>query len=423
MIKILRRYAVVLILAATAVAAEPRELSSHHFYSDFKLSGFSDMAPLGDERYEASEGLVRLGIRYNRLMWEDWLLDADLRAIFSCRELFGSNEIDCGLSAEIKRLYLRGENLFESPFLAADIGRTRLRDQRSWLFDDDIDLIKGYYDSTLLDIGLGAARWVWNPRLDDIFDEDDNSRNDDSDSYYLFGAIEYQWHHRHFMRLQLIHESYEAPERFTFDELYESNALSENSELNWLVISFEGEKRYNTGRRFNYWLDLATVQGDRNLRIEDPVTHLVSWVDQSISGGFGLDLGLITRLSEQGHAIGVRYALGQGDPTLSGDYSGYLQPHIASNKDRRVGDTRLRYYGDTLDPALGNLQIVSVFAGLPLNESVWLEGAYYHYQQMEADSWLQAGRTRLRPNGLSTDIGYGLDLTLGGDLHRDIRLR
>lgn len=383
-------------------------LSAWQVYASFRLLDFEHMKPYGEPRRGELNARARLGVRYNRMLSPNSLFDFDGRFVSLYRDLRPDGEEATSSHLEVKRLMIRMEELFGSSFNYLEAGRDRLKDERSWLMDDDMDFFIVGYDSTLLDVEFGASTWLWNGRIgDDGSGRDEDQSIGATGSHYLWGRINYQWYFRHFVELNWTKEHFTRPDDFQTGYPNRVEELIQSADIDWLTLQVSGILHRNQSE-WEYWGILSWLAGEEHQ--QNDATGINRKLEMDAQSGW--DLGFVGRFDHN------RFAVGLGIGSASGDFDGepqyFRQPIIAKNKKRMLGVKKYRIFGDVLAPDLANLQIASLWMGWAVNPGFWIEGGVHQYRQLDADSAAFYSRSRLQPDGKSKDIGTALDLVLGG---------
>lgn len=151
------------------------------------------------------------------------------------------------------------------------------------------------------------------------------------------------------------------------------------------------------------WAELAFVRGYR---------------DDIDIRGWGFDLGTSWSPSfADPWYFNAGYAFGSGDddPGDGVDHS-FRQTGLHDNNDKFGGVTSYKYYGEVLEPELSNMSILTLGFGRRFARRHSIDLAYHEYRQDEPANRLRSSQLDMRPNGLDTDLGRGLDLVFGSRL-------
>jgi alginate production protein len=404
---------------AQAQYEQGERVSPWSFSSNLRTFDFEEPEPLDRRSLDRTFIRARFGARYQQTFADDWLFDGEARVAVQHRE----RPDQPGRTDEfidIKRLHFRGEALFASPFLAFDGGRFRLQDHKGWLFDTDIEAAQIGYESTLVNARVGIASWLWDGRFGLDFSTLDGDDPVATGSDYLFFEYQYQWRYDHFLGLNIVFEDYELPDEIS-GRISDPDDLTVNSELTWLTLETWGARQFKHFQ-LDYALSLGTVSGDRQFLLLNQDSRIDFARDQHLSSGVGWDFKLAARFLENRFALGVGIAGGDGDSPLQSSSASFVQPQASTNKDNVIGVRRYRYYGEVLAPKLNNIRIGSVWAGYSFKERFWLEAALHDYRQEVATGLVLSDTSIFLPNGLSRDLGTGVDLVLGGRIRQNVNL-
>ncbi len=249
------------------------------------------------------------------------------------------------------------------------IGRQRFKDKREWMFDDTLDGLRLTLERpTFLLTGAILRERAFTENL---------LRRDDSK------RVDHYW-------LRFTPRTTKPEEHAIFALLQRDRERNETAR--WLGL-------YSGGKwgDLRYWAELATVQGERRGR--------------GISG-FGIDVGATLRLMKHPRVYAVAgFAFGSGDDNDAD--LGFRQTGLQDNAAKFGGVARTVYYGEVLDPELGNLAIAT--AGIVVRPvrraSVTL--LWHAYRQQYPLDELRDSDLGVEPNGDSRDIGTEIDLVFG----------
>jgi alginate production protein len=171
-----------------------------------------------------------------------------------------------------------------------------------------------------------------------------------------------------------------------------------NREPLWLGLRYYGEPR----RGLTAWGELSRMTG------QDKYKPLKAWA---------MDLGGTMRLAGTpgSPALTVGYALGSGDDSGADGTDGtFRQTGYQDNSARLGGLSPVYYYGAVLNPELSNLGVLTLGAAVqPLRDSS-LEVLWHRYTQDAPDNDVKGDLIDppARPNGISTELGWGLDFVV-----------
>jgi len=249
------------------------------------------------------------------------------------------------------------------------LGRQRIKHPREWMIDDTQDGLRLYLQRPRWRLDLALLR-------ERAFDEEllhgDTAKRVDS------------------LWLRLSRPAEEAARQALFLMLQDDKERNERAA--WLGLEWLGE-----WEALDYWLLGALVQGEKRGR--------------ELSG-YGFDLGGLLRLVKRPRLYLVAgYAFGSGhekDVDL-----GFRQTGFQDNSAKLGGVTRFSYYGELLDPELGNLSILTLGLGSRPRRDYSMHLMWHRYRQHHPLDELRDSDLDRDPEGRHTDLGQGLDLILG----------
>jgi len=264
------------------------------------------------------------------------------------------------------------------------IGRQRFRDRREWLFDDELDGVSAAWHGARIALEFSATRKDWVRR--DLLNDADRDRVDN----YL-GYLSYQVDPRHTLSAYVL-------------------ARDDRSAANDSPVFTGVRVRGKPGRRLEYWAELAQVRGrDGARRIR----------------AHGIDAGVTLEFDRPYRpALTLGWASGSGDGDRSDDIDhDFRQTGLHGNEARLHGVERVKYYGELLDPELGNLSILTASFGVRPTRRSSIELVYHDYRQRTAHDRLRDAALDVEPSGIDRDIGREVDLVLATREIRGLRAK
>lgn len=375
---------------------------------------FRDLERADGRQFEIDVSKVFFGVNFNQPLSEGWILDGQIRANYEYRNGWSGNQQSQGPFLEVKKLRIIGESLFDSPWWSMELGRKRLSSQRGWLYDDEMDFLAVQYESTLLDMEVGFATWLW----DGLLGKSPSQFNDEqtleaSGADYLFFKAQYQWQKGHFLQLDFLSEDFDNPRDLPSGEILRNNLLVRQSDAQWLSLSAYGtERKQDIVNR--YWLDTAYTRGQRReVLTQNGLAQTQADID--ISGEWALQFGLLRQYQTDGWGIGITGAWSDATANRQdGEY--YFQPVIAQNRTNLFSNVKRRYFGELLAPGLENLRGLSVHGGYEISPDLWLEASVHRYWQAQPDRAQFLSRTSVPVNGQQKQIGSSAELMLSGEI-------
>ncbi|MEO6320934.1 MAG: alginate export family protein [Polaromonas sp.] len=158
--------------------------------------------------------------------------------------------------------------------------------------------------------------------------------------------------------------------------------------------------------RFNFWTELALLRGkdaaQKNFRAH------------------AFDVGATYRFPALPYTpnITLGYAYGSGDdkPNDSVNHE-FRQTGLQSNEGKFGGIPNLKYYGETFDPELSNLQLLTAGLGFRPAPNISVDLVYHHYRLNKIADEIRNSALTAQINQddarLSKNAGHALDVVLG----------
>jgi len=164
-------------------------------------------------------------------------------------------------------------------------------------------------------------------------------------------------------------------------------------DMSWFGAHAEGEISDQT----SFWIQTAYLEG----RDEDGNVH-----------GYAFDVGG-THIFDAKYSPSLTVGLALASGSSDGGAGTYRQTGLQDNSAKFNGEASLKYYGEVFDPELSNMVITTLGFGVRPSNNSSVDLVWHKYLQQDASS--QVGDTGLSgdPNGLSRDLGQGLDLVFG----------
>jgi len=267
------------------------------------------------------------------------------------------------------------------------LGRWLLRDERQWLFDEDIDGVYARFgDEWQTELGAGRVNY-WQRNLLDSSTRGDNNN------------------------LMTLLSQYKVSKRWRLGGYavwqHDRSAAKNERQLNLGVRSWSSQRG-----AFSHWLEVGTVRGRQD--------------DQSLRG-YAVDSGATFRLVnvplQPRFTLG--YAWGSGDGNEDDGISKrYRQTGLQGNEASLGGLAKYNIYGAALDPELTNIHILTTGAGISMGKEVSLDLIYHYYRQdhlaelVDDTTELTAKYDRMT----TKKLGSALDIVIGWRPHSRVRL-
>jgi alginate production protein len=258
--------------------------------------------------------------------------------------------------------------------LALQVGRQRFKDEREWLYDEDLDAVRAFWSPADLELQLSVSRLGL--VREDFLDETSTGQ---TTNYLLHGRYRFG--------------GVVAPAAYVF---VRDDRSPERDSPAFIGLQASGV----LGETLAYWLELAHAlgrEGERKIR------------------GWGVDGGVTYMFNVPLRpALTVAYAFGSGDGTPGNRVNGsFRQTGLQENEARWTGVTRFKYYGEVLDPELSNITIITGGLGLRPTPQTSVDLVYHEYRQETASTLIRTAALAADPNGLSRELGRELDVVVG----------
>lgn len=300
-----------------------------------------------------------------------WAVVGDTELLYDIRYETG-NDTESRVRLKINQLY--GELQLPEHQTRVQLGRWSREDERAWLFDQDFDGLSVRQDRGRWQLEAMLARI--NQWERDLLD-DEYARGKGSN----YGGVlaTYQLTDKHDLLLRA----------------FRQNEKADDLRLNHWSLTSIG----NTRKELRHWALVSLVNGKA--------------AGRSVRGQ-ALDVGATWtfRDIDRKPRITLGYAWGSGDDGQGTD-NAHRQTGLHDNSDRMGGVASFPIYGQTLDPALSNLHILTAGAGFAPGERSSIDLVWHHYRQDKVGALAD---TNLRPRADLQDersLGHGVDLVWG----------
>jgi len=261
-----------------------------------------------------------------------------------------------------------------------NVGRRNYEDERHWLYDTSMDVVSVTFRRGTLRVEALAGREV---RTDLALIG--RETKDRIDTYIVY-----------------------AEERGIEDTKVAGYTIVRNDRDRregqpWLM----GARVYGVpSEELSYWTELAYLRG------WDELSRRFS--------GRGYDVGLTYRYLDlplsPNFTLGYAFGTGDGAPNDNRNTE-FRQTGLQSNETRLAGFSKLRAYGEALDPELSNLKIFTLGLGFRPAPTTSVDLVYHRYRlDKTADEVRNSGVTALMSQDdsqLRKDVGSELDVVLG----------
>ncbi|PZQ50687.1 MAG: hypothetical protein DI556_06090 [Rhodovulum sulfidophilum] len=326
------------------------------------------------EDMNAHEMTLRADVDYRPTEWLRAYLEIEAGVTFEDTE---GEEEDVAEKLQVNQAYLSFSDL-PSEDSELVFGRFLYRDWREWLIDENLDGARFVHEpgDLVIDVSVSRASLVRR----DLLDEDTTG-----DQINNFVAI----------------AEYELSEDLWLlgYGIYRDDRSDEGEEGRPFYFGLRSHGPLTDG--LTHWLDLAAVRGTDG---EEPLSG------HAATGGLTYtfeDAPAAPRVT-----LGYAWASGDDDPD-DGRNRNFRQTGMQSNEGRFGESAKFRYYGETFDPELSNMSILTAAIGASPAEGLSVDLVYNRYWQVEAADFLRDAAIDADPNGTSTDLGQEIDLVVG----------
>lgn len=252
--------------------------------------------------------------------------------------------------------------------LSISAGRQRIRDDRQWIYDEELDAIRLTY---------GFSRVGFEFSVSESKDKDLLSHNDDPELINFMGNIKFSFAPNNVLSL------------YSF---VQDDHSVEPEDVAFYGLQVNGEMM----KRLEYWVEFAHLRGRSG---PDKIR------------GYGFDVGL-TKIFKTflNPSITLGFAYGSGDKDSADNTDkNFRQTGFQDNNAAFNGVTRIQYYGELVDPELSNLSIFTGGLGFRIGKNTSLDFVYHRYRQNELAVEFRDTELEDRPNGENKGIGHEID--------------
>ena len=329
---------------------------------DLDRSETDDLATLEPE--------LEIAFSYDPASWFRGFLDLEFKKEGQIEGPEGRKSSDAELI--VKEAFVNVREFL--PGLSLTLGRQEFKDEREWLYDEELDGVRLFFRG----VGFGVEASVSREALvgTDVLNERSNR---EINNYFLLG------------RYALGEDSEVSSYLFFRDD-----RTSDKEDLIFLGLRSMGVLTSD----IDYWVEAAHVRGSE---------------DGTDISGFGFDVGATYVFDDTPlePSLTLGFAFGTGDDSDGGTDRNFRQTDLQDNNDRFNGVTGFKYYGEVLDPELSNLFILTAGFGIRPTRRSSIDLIYHHYSQHQAVDELRDVSIDADPDGRDRTIGNALDLIVG----------
>ncbi|MCP5162266.1 MAG: alginate export family protein [Hahellaceae bacterium] len=287
------------------------------------------------------------------------------------------------------------------PGEALRVGKQRIKSNDGLWWDQDVEAIHWYFDTTTLQANLGVAQAFDTYRTDDA-----ELRNDLKDRMFAFASLSGNIAPETRIGVQATFADDQSSDAQQ-GSFYSDDKLSTGRYV-WLGLHLDnGFFDGVTSPDLAYWASvswLKATQDSVTLNTQKIVTGINTQDTSALAGDAGIRWRLPVNTPIN---AGIMIAAAQG-----GNESLYTQTGLQSNRSRYTG-TRASFhrFSEALRADFSNLVSTSIFISLP--HETWDASLVAHkIERYSTDSGIITGGTSVSPATNSKEIGQGLDLVL-----------
>jgi len=370
---------------ATEVEAEKREEKNGTAIPGLKfifgITVESELARNRDLDKDVKDNLAVLEpefnvqIEYEPVQWFDATLKLALKRDFALEQQ-GESRARRETSLNVALANIRFKKIFDS--FALQLGRQEFVENRGWLYDEDMDGARVYFEREKLLAEFSISRKTLVDA--DILKRD---RPDRINNYIFF----------------LNYEATDDLRLNAYTIFRDDRAKQEGSPI------FIGLRSLGTlVGRLDHWVEVAHVRG------RDGAQKLRGFAFD-VAGTYRLDLPLNPYVS-----LGYAFGSGDSNPGDNRDKA-FRQTGLQTNEYQFAGAAPFLIYGEAFDPELSNLRILTAGLGFRPIETFSIDFVYHYYRQHVIANELRNAAVTLDPNQdpsrQSRDLGSEFDVVLG----------
>ncbi|MFQ5589341.1 MAG: alginate export family protein [Nitrospiria bacterium] len=341
-----------------------------------------------DNRTKGSLSIAGLYLSAARMMQPKWEVFSEIKVQREVSQKEGEGRTKDETEFSFRKGYIIVRR-FLDPSMRLQVGRQKFKDFREWVYDENMDAVRLFYEKDRLELQLSYSTNLFDPE-----DPEDEIKN-----LILYGI------YRVWAKDKVA--AYVVNRRGDDSDL---GPDSTHVSLTFVGVSLKG-KSINKQK---YWLEAATVfGGEAGKKVR----------------GYGFDIGWTTRFRHPlKPAFSVGYAFGSGDsnPDDNRDKS-FRQTGLQDNSAKLRGKIKVEQYGEIFEPELSNLMVGTLGFGIRLADNQGsLDIVYHRFRQVwalqERDNELRDVGVKPDPNGDSRDLGDEIDLAFRWKVSSELNL-
>jgi alginate production protein len=329
---------------------------------------------------------------------------------------------------ELRELWLRWDNIGGILPLSAQAGRQRVREPRSLWWNQDFDMVRAIYDTTLLKGFIGAGENLTSYRTgdgDDFMEQDENR-------FRFLGEGVWQYRLDQFLEGRFLAENDHSGLEPVGAIIDANDRDNEDLDAFWAGIRAGGLLAPDTNslHGIRYRADLIGLTGDVDTLTTIPglapgTREVTGATDSNVRAwAFDGQVDVDTKLPLN-PVFTAGYAFGSGDDDATDGTDNAFRQTGMQGTSSRMGVARQaqKYYGEVLRPELSNLHIVTLGAGAPLTDATDASLTYFNYHLDEDAGDLRSSGIRAPLSGTDNDVGQALDFIVNVDIDQQFNVR
>lgn len=378
----------------------PRNRLIEHLFYGIKLEAKFDHEDnynlnLSDpDKLSVAEGRAEISFLYSPLDWFHLFTNFSL---FHGQPLVDeASQKDGTTKLDVRQAYISFSQRIGQGSGSLRIGRQRIRDEREWYFDDNLDgfrLLFGdrqYY----FHASVTRRRFVDQDLLRD-------EKNPETNNFFL--TLGY----RPLDSLRL--------EGFA---LYRDDLTNDEGQPIFLGTRVLG----NAFSGLKYWTDFAYVFGKSD-EVRKRINGKRINTNDNLSG-FGFDIGASYILDvplKPYFTLGYAFGTGDDNPDDDTDHT-FRQTGLQDNSGRFHGRAKFKYYGEVFDPELSNMSIFTAALGVKPTRKSSIDLVYHYFRQDKAVDEIRDTDIEADPDGINKNLGQEIDLIIGSRDFKNLSL-
>ena len=326
-----------------------------------------------------------------------------------------------------RQSWVQYDQLFDVIPLNIRVGRQRVREPSAIWWNNDLDMVKLTYDSTLFSGFLGVGE-----NLNSYRSSHDDFLNSNRDRTRFLGEASWQYAPLQYFELRGFHENDHSGTEATGSLIKTNNRDTTDNKLSWFGARARGSQAFgeNLLSGVEYSADIIGVRGTvdtlNSAATANPERRLVTGSTERDVRGWAVDTRaniLVDSFFGQ-PAIVLGYAYGSGDDNAAdGTDHAFRQTELqGTTSTLGLARTAYRHYGEVFAPELSNIHILTAGLSIPVFKQSDINFVYHKYRLADKQTGVRSSQINASVNGLDTDLGQEADIVLNIDLDAELNL-